>query len=200
MKILEKTHGDIIIAAEIINDGGVIVWPSCGVYGLACSALNRQAVEKIYSIKTRKRNKALPVMANHVCASKYGIIDKLANELINKYWPGFLGLIVCKKPMIPDFVTAGSQSIALVCPNKLAADLAGLVDGPIAATSANISGQKEILDPNVATTQFYGKVDALIKGPVLSGTLNTLLDLTQLPPSIIREGGVSLEELNHIIK
>jgi L-threonylcarbamoyladenylate synthase len=110
-----------------------------------------------------------------------------------------LGLIVRKKPAIPDFVTASSQSVALVCPNELAAELARLVDGPIAATSADISGQVEILDPSIAATQFEGQVDTIIKGPLQPGILNTLLDLTQSPPAIIREGGVPFEELRRLI-
>jgi len=199
MKVLGKTAYDLKQAADIIRGGGVILWPSCGVYGLACDAQDRQAVERIYSIKTRERSKPLPVIANRLTASRYGDLSDLAKSLIQRYWSGFLGLIVGKKPTIPDFVTAGGQSVALVCPNELAAELAQMVDGPIAATSANISGQAEVLDPSIAATQFKGQVDAIIKGPVLPGVLNTLLDLTQVPPAIIREGAVSFEELRQLI-
>lgn len=199
MKVLEKTIQDLQRAADIVNMGGVILWPSCGVFGLACHAQDRQAVERIYAIKARERNKPLPVITNRRTAGNYGDLSELANGLIEQYWPGFLGLIVPKKVTIPDFVTARIQSVALVCPNKLAAQLADLVDGPIAATSANISGQAEILDLATAIAQFEGQVDAIIKGPTLPGVLNTLLDLTQSPPMIIRAGGVPVEELRSLI-
>lgn len=199
MKVLEKTPGDLKQAAYIIRHGGVILWPSCGVYGLACHAQDRYAVDRIYSIKTRERNKPLPVIADRLTASRYGDLSELAKILIQRYWSGFLGLIVGKKSTIPDFVTAGEQSVALVCPNELAAELAKIIDAPIAATSANISGQAEVLDASIAATQFKGQVDAIIKGPVLPGVLNTLLDLTQSPPAIIREGGVPFEELRRLI-
>ena len=195
MKELEKTMYDMQQAAEIIRTGGVVLWPSCGVYGLACHAQDRQAVERIYSIKTRERNKPLPVMASRRTAHKYGDLTELAKSLIQRYWPGFLGLIVPKRQTVPDFVTAGGHSVALVCPNELAAELAELVDNPIAATSANISGRAEILDPATAVAQFEGQVDAIIHGPILPGILNTLLDLTQSPPTVIRKGGVAVEEL-----
>jgi L-threonylcarbamoyladenylate synthase len=121
MKVLEKTPSGLTQAADIIQRGGVILWPSCGVYGLACHAQDRQAVERIYSIKTRERNKPLPVIANRLTASRYGDLSDLATNLIERYWPGFLGLIVDKKPTIPDFVTTNVQSVALVCPNELVA-------------------------------------------------------------------------------
>ena len=199
MKVFEKTPYDLKQAADIIRGGGVILWPSCGVYGLACDAQDQQAVERIYLIKTRERNKPLPVIANRLTASRYGDLSDLAKGLIQRYWSGFLGIIVRKKPAIPDFVTAGDQSVALVCPNELAAELAHMADGPIAATSANISGQVEVLDPSIAATQFEGQVDGIIKGPVLPGVINTLLDLTQVPPAIIREGSVPFEELRQLI-
>jgi len=195
MKSFTKTKEDLRQAAKIINEGGVILWPSCGVYGLACHAQNRKAVERIYGMKTRERNKPLPVIVNRRSASEYGHIDDLAKMLIERYWPGFLGLVVPKKASIPDFVTAHRSSVAMVCPNQLVADLSDLVNGPIAATSANISGQAEVLDPAEALLQFEGAVDAMIEGPKLPGILNTLLDLTQSPPTIIRAGGVSVKEL-----
>lgn len=200
MKSLNKTREDLRQAATIINDGGVILWPSCGVYGLACHAQNRKAVERIYSMKTRERNKPLPVLTNRHSAKEHGGIDDLAKALIERYWPGFLGLVVPKKASIPDFVTANRQSVAMVCPNQLVADLSDLVGGPIAATSANISGQAEVLDPLEATLYFEGAVDAIIEGPKLPGVLNTLLDLTQSPPTIVREGGVSVKELEAVLQ
>jgi L-threonylcarbamoyladenylate synthase len=108
--------------------------------------------------------------------------------------------VVPKKPSIPDFMTAAQQSVALVCPNQLFADLSDLVNGPIAATSANISGRAEVLDPAEAMVQFEGDVDAIIEGPKLPGILNTPLDLTQLPPALIRNGGVSVTQLQAMLR
>ena len=82
MKVLEKSPSDLKQATDTIRGGGVILWPSCGVYGLACHAHNRQAVERIYAIKTRERNKPLPVIANSLTASRYGLLSEQAQSLI----------------------------------------------------------------------------------------------------------------------
>jgi len=199
MITLDKTREGLRLAAEVIGKGGVILWPSCGVYALACHARNREGVERIYSMKTRERNKPLPVIVNKHLAEQHAAISGAAKMLIEKYWPGYLGLVVPKQPSIPDFVTANRKSVAIVCPNQLCADLTDLVDGPLAATSANISGRAEVLDPAEARAQFEGKVDAIIEGPVLPGILNTLLDLEQTPPAIIRNGGVPEAELRAVL-
>lgn len=199
MEALSKDTQGLQRAAELIHAGEILLWPSCGVYGLACHAQKREAVEKIYSIKSRDRGKPLPVIVNRQTVSRYGQLDDLSEILLDKYWPGFLALVVPKKPTIPDFVTAGSQTVALVCPNDLANELSILVDDPIAATSANISGEAEVLDPNEAIAQFTDQVEAIIEGPIMPGVLNTILDLTKDPPIILREGGISKMELKKSI-
>lgn len=199
MEALSKDTQGLQRAAELIHAGEILLWPSCGVYGLACHAQKREAVEKIYSIKSRDRGKPLPVIVNRQTVSRYGQLDDLSEILLDKYWPGFLALVVPKKPTIPDFVTAGSQTVALVCPNDLANELSILVDDPIAATSANISGEAEVLDPNEAIAQFTDQVEAIIEGPIMPGVLNTILDLTKDPPIILRGGGISKMELKKSI-
>ena len=74
-----------------------------------------------------------------------------------------------------------------------------MVDDPIAATSANISGEAEVLDPNEAIDQFTDQVEAIIEGPIMPGVLNSIVDLTKDPPIILREGGISPVELKMII-
>lgn len=199
MEVLSKDVHGLQRAVELIHAGGIMLWPSCGVYGLACHAQKREAVEKIYAIKTRDRGKPLPVIANRQTVSRYGQLNELGEILLDMYWPGFLALVVPKKPSIPDFVTAGIQSVALVCPNDVANELSILADAPIAATSANISGEAEVLDPEEAISRFTDQVEGIIEGPIMPGVLNTILDLTRKPPLILREGGIPNAELKKII-
>ena len=74
-----------------------------------------------------------------------------------------------------------------------------MANAPIAATSANISGEAEVLDPNEAIAQFTDQVEDIIEGPIMPGVLNSILDLTKDPPIILREGGISTMELKMII-
>jgi L-threonylcarbamoyladenylate synthase len=195
MLILNNDAEGLSKALDFIYSGEVIIWPSDGVYTFACNALCKNAVDYVYSLKSRERNKALPVMANRNRVYDFGKIDDTAENLINKYWPGFLSLVVLKESIIPDFVTAGKSSVALVCPNKLAAKLSSLSKVPIAATSANISGKPEVLDIQTATKYFDGKIRAIINGDTMSGKLTTIIDLTQSPYKILRDGGIPKSEI-----
>jgi tRNA threonylcarbamoyl adenosine modification protein (Sua5/YciO/YrdC/YwlC family) len=195
METLTNDETGLQRAAELIKSGGLVLWPSGGVYGLAGRAQDRHAVDKIYAIKSRERGKPLAVMAHRGNAAALGTIDELAGRLLGSFWPGYLGLVVPKTTQIPAFVNAGLASVALVCPNDVAAGLSRLVDEPIAATSANLSGRAEIVDQASAAAQFDGLVDAILTSPPMSGTLNTILDLTTSPPRVLRHGGVTVAQL-----
>ena len=195
MLVLTKDEDGINKAIDMIYAGEIVLWPSCGVYGFTCDANNKEAVEKIYSLKARDRGKALPVLVNQRSASKYGKLSEINRILINNYWPGYLGLIVEKNPRTPDYVTANKNSVALVCPNALSMEIAEHAGIPLAVTSANISGNKEILEMDEAIKLFDGRVKAIIKAPKMTGTLNTLIDFTFSPPKILRDGGVSRSAL-----
>ena len=80
MLILEKNLEDINCAVELIHSGGVVIWPSCGVYALACHAQIEDAVEKIYSIKSRDKDKPLPVLVNDKTAHNYGEVSNLGKN------------------------------------------------------------------------------------------------------------------------
>ncbi len=196
MEILATDEAGFARTAELIRSGGLVLWPSGGVYGLAGRAQDRRVVDKIYAIKSRERGKPLAVMAHRGNAAAFGMLDDLALRLLDGFWPGYLGVVVPKTALIPDFVNAGLASVALVCPNDVAATLSRLVDEPIAATSANLSGQAEIVEPESATAQFEGLVDAILLAPRMPGTLNTILDLTARPPRILRQGGVTRAQLH----
>lgn len=96
-----------------------------------------------------------------------------------------------KKQSIPDFVTARSQKVALGCPDYLTEQLSILVNDPFVVTSANVSGDEVILDPDKSIAQFGDQVEAIMEGPILPGIVNTILDLTKDPPIVLREGGIS---------
>ena len=199
MVILSADENGIKKAVEMIFSGDIILWPSGGVYGFACDASKKKAVEKIYSIKARERGKALPVLANQKSVAQYGKLTDINRALIDNYWPGYLGMIVEKTDIIPNYVTANKNSVALVCPNILSMEISNHAGIPLAVTSANISGSKEIIEMDEAIKLFDGKAKAIIEAPKMTGTLNTLIDFTCLPPKILREGGISRSELKRYL-
>jgi len=186
------------ILNEIILNAGIILWPSGGVYGLACDATNNAAVSKIYELKQRDCGKPLSIIANKNTAYNYACIPDTASKIINEYWPDFIGIIVPKKPAIKDFVTAGKSTIGLVCSSIFNEFLADNILMPLASTSANLSGEKEIIDTATAIKTFENKVEAIIVYDHNNGCLNTLIEFDEQNNfKIIREGKYSLAELKN---
>ncbi|MBP7654528.1 Sua5/YciO/YrdC/YwlC family protein [Candidatus Dependentiae bacterium] len=116
MIIINKVGIEYIgILNEIILSGGLILWPSGGVYGLACSAYDKNAVEKIYELKIRDNNKPLSLIVSFKTVESFAYIPVKAKKIIYNIWPDFIGVIAKKKKKVPDFVTAGKDTVGLVC-------------------------------------------------------------------------------------
>lgn len=182
----EKPEPDIIKeAAQIVKNGGLVVFPTDTVYGLGASALLSTSVERIYKIKKRPSNKPIILLiADEADVKKLGIkISSLAQKLIKRFWPGPLTLIFKVK----------QSTIGLRMPNnKVALELIKEAGMPVATTSANISGRKSVLSAPAAIRQLKGKVDLIIDaGKSKLGIESTIVDVTMSPPKVLREGYIS---------
>lgn len=189
-------------AAAILLQGGLVVFPTDTVYGVAALARNEAAVTRLFAAKGRDFGVALPVMAATV-ASVNEIAQPLPGfaELAQAFWPGPLTLVLPKRPVIPDRVTAGGPTVGLRIPNHpLALALLRRVAAPLAVTSANRSGQEPARTAAEARAQLADWVDLIINGgEAPGGQASTVLDLTQTPPRILRPGPISAAQLAEII-
>lgn len=190
-------------AADIINKGGIVAFPTETVYGLGANALNEEAVDKIFKAKGRPQDNPLIV---HVASKN---IDKLVKEvpaiaksLIDKFWPGPLTIILNKKDIIPNRTSANLESVGIRMPNnEIALKLIELSGCPIAAPSANISGRPSPTDVERCVEDLDGKVDYIIgwkKSDV--GVESTIVDCTVMPPVVLRPGGITLEMLRKVCR
>jgi len=177
-------------AASLIRDGGVVIWPSGGVYGLAASALSTDGVARIYAIKRRARDKPLQVVTSPDRAAEMGVLPQEVQQAIREMWPGFVGFVVPRKAPELKGVAGPGDSVLLVCPNWVASRLAEEAGVPVVGTSANLSGRPEILTPEEAGQEFVESVDALLDGGVQTGELNTVIDICKRPYKIARRGAV----------
>ncbi len=182
----EKPEESIIKeAAQIIKNGGLVIFPTDTVYGLGANALLPEAVKRIYEIKKRSSNKPIILLlARKNDVKKLGVmISSSAKALMSKFWPGPLTLI---------FKTQ-EGTIGLRMPkNKIALELIKKAGIPVATTSANISGKKSVLTASGAIRQLKGKVDLIIDaGKSKLGIESTIVDVTVSPPKILREGYIS---------
>ncbi|MDI6826530.1 MAG: L-threonylcarbamoyladenylate synthase [Candidatus Aenigmarchaeota archaeon] len=205
IKLSEKSFkiDEIKIAVETIINGGLVAFPTETVYGLGANAFNIEAVEKIYEVKGRPKDNPFIV---HIADKKD--VSKLASEipvkaerLMKKFWPGPLTLIFKKSKVVPDVATAGLDTVAIRMPdNKIASALIKESKVPIAAPSANLAGKPSPTSAEHVINDLYGKIDVIIdSGKTRIGVESTVLDLTTHPPTLLRPGGITLEELESVL-
>lgn len=204
VKINSKNPSEKTIkkAAQILKNGGLVAFPTETVYGLGADGLNSKAVKKIFKAKKRPDDNPLILhVAKKEDLFKYVTINKkiLKNikKLINKFWPGPLTLILKKKKIIPDEVTANLKTVTIRLPdNKIAKMLIQELGSPIAAPSANLSGGPSPTSADHVYNDFKNKIDLILDGGQSKiGLESTVLDCTKWPFKIVRTGKVTPEDL-----
>jgi L-threonylcarbamoyladenylate synthase len=190
-------------AAQIIKEGGIVAFPTETVYGLGADAFNPLAVARVFEVK--KRPYFDPLIAHVANPSN---VKKLAKEtpsnakkLIERFWPGPLTIVLLKEKNIPDIVTAGLPTLAIRMPNHPMA-LAMIEESkcPIAAPSANLFGYLSPTTAEHVRDQLGDQVDLILDGgPCPVGVESTIVSFLEEKPTLLRPGGVSLEEIESII-
>lgn len=192
----------IIECAEILAKGGIAVFPTETVYGVGANAYDTRAVERLYTAKCRPRGKALLChLFSSDQAEEIGYLDDTARALLKAFTPGPLTVIVKKKPCIGDNVTSGMDTVGLRFPsNNVFLALAKQCGFPIAATSANISGETSPAEAKAAINSLGDRVDAVIDSGVTPvGVPSTIISLAENKPVILRQGAVTEKMINEVI-
>ncbi|MHA1301426.1 MAG: L-threonylcarbamoyladenylate synthase [Candidatus Helarchaeota archaeon] len=185
----------IELAANLIKDGKLVVFPTDTVYGLATDPLNVRAVRRLLEVKQRNEKKGLPILASSLDAIKtIAKVNIQVEVLAHAYWPGPLTLIIPKLKKLPPIVTGGRDNVAVRIPqNPIAYNLARLNDGIIIGTSANISNQESPTTAEEANQQIGEHVDLILDGGASKfGISSTIIDMTHKPPRILRKGPIKI--------
>jgi len=179
-------------AAEIIRNGGLVVFPTETVYGLGANALDAQAVRKIYALKQRPATSPLIVHVASVQQARELAADwpDEANRLAREYWPGPLTLVVPKKPIVPDEATAGLPTVGLRIPrHPIALALLRAANLPIAAPSANRFTQLSPTTAQHVRDAFGSETPFLLDGgPCEVGLESTVIAVTNDGLEVLRPG------------
>ncbi|MFW9930439.1 MAG: L-threonylcarbamoyladenylate synthase [Candidatus Thorarchaeota archaeon] len=200
---------ELNLITRLIKTGEVIVFPTETVYGLGANAFDFKAVDKIFKIKGRPSDNPLIVhigdtkLLHEITNSekiKEKNLEKTIYKLRNLFWPGPLTLVLPKSEKIPYNVTAGLDTVAVRMPSHpIALQMLTNCKLPIAAPSANISGSPSPTTVEDAIEDLYGKIPLIIDGGKCKiGLESTVLDISDYPPTILRPGGVTFEELQKI--
>ena len=186
----------IRIASQIINNGGIAVFPTDTVYGIGCDPYNKTAIEKIYEIKSRNIAKALPVLAySKETAKKIVEFNAIAEKIADKFWPGPLTIILkLTDRKIKESLNL-KDKIAIRVPNqKCTLDLLQKCDF-LVGTSANVSGDSSHTNPKSCLDALEG-YDVFVDGGIISGKgESTIIEIKNDEIKIIREGSLSKEEI-----
>jgi len=193
----------IQIAAQIIQNGGLVAFPTETVYGLGADALNPKAVLALFEAK--KRPLDTPPIVHVVSISEVyplvtGVPDK-AELLMKQFWPGPLTLIFKRSKLVPSVTTAGLDTVAIRMPkHKVALELIKQSRRPIAAPSANLAGKPSPTTASHVYEDLNGRIDAIIDGGDTNiGVESTVLDLSVDPPMLLRPGGTPFEALKNVL-
>ena len=200
----EINNEAIKIAANIIREGGTVVFPTETVYGLGANALSEEAVNSIFTAKGRPSDNPLIVHVSNIDMLIYIIGEPLTDRarlLIDKYWPGPLTLIFKKSKNVAKVVTAGLDTVAVRMPdNEIALHLIAESGVPIAAPSANISGKPSPTQAQHVIDDLDERVDMILCGQKSRvGVESTVLDISGQVPMILRPGGITAEELREVL-
>ena len=191
-------------AAKIIKKGGLVAFPTETVYGLGANAFNKKAIRKIFKVKRRPMDNPIIIhIADFIDLKKMAKrVPREAKILAKKFWPGPLTLVIFKKKIVPDEVTAGAKTVAIRMPkNKIALELIEKSRVPIAAPSANLAGRPSPTTAQHVFEDLGDKIDLILDGGKTKiGVESTVLDLTVNPPLILRPGGLNLENLKQVLK
>ncbi|PRQ02604.1 L-threonylcarbamoyladenylate synthase [Enhygromyxa salina] len=189
-------------AAARIVAGELVAFPTETVYGLGAAAMNPGAIAKIYATKGRPSYNPLIVHVLDVAAAQALVEDwpRLATELADRFWPGPLTIVLRKRPVVPDLVTAGLPSVALRAPaHGVARALLEAAGVPIAAPSANrFQGISPTSAAHVARSLGPDAALILDGGPTRVGIESTVVDLSGAQPVLLRLGGVPVDELEDV--
>lgn len=185
---------------EILDNDGVIIFPTDTVYGIACNCFSEKAIKKVFDIKKRPENKPINVLSNNL--DKIKLVSRNINEkekfLIDKYMPGALTIILDKNEKVSDTLTAGLDTIGVRIPkNNISLRILENVSYPLATTSANISGDSAGIKITDFLKEFDGVVDAIIDGGEtdlkVASTIVRVESGNKL--KIIREGTLKIKEM-----
>ncbi|MBS4929777.1 MAG: threonylcarbamoyl-AMP synthase [Clostridiales bacterium] len=204
LESLENNEEKLIEAAKILQEGGLVAFPTETVYGLGADGLNSEAAAKIYSAKGRPSDNPLIL---HI--ADIDMISKLAKNIsedamkvMNAFWPGPLTVILNKTDIVPYGTTGGLDTVAIRMPSHpVARELIRIADVAVAAPSANTSGRPSPTTAQHVIQDLDGKINMVVDGGKVGiGIESTIVDMTGENPMILRPGYITKPMLEEVVK
>jgi len=189
--------------AQIINKGGIVIFPTETVYGIGVNGLDEKAIKKLYDVKKRPLNKPISLlvsnmkMVNEIAKD----ISDLEYKLMKSFFPGPFTLVLKKKDIVPDILTSNGQYVGVRMPDEeIARKLIEYAKVPLATSSANIAGMPSGTNLENIIKDFEGKIDYFIDGGEAKiGIASTVVKVIDGVPQILRQGSITKEQIENVI-
>ena len=198
----EQRAKAVAVAAELLRSGNTVALPTETVYGLAADALKSEAVARIFEAKKRPRFDPLIVhLPDREWLERVGRIDNdsqgLIEKLIAQFWPGPFTLVLPRREIIPEIVTAGLDTVAVrISAHPLFAEIIRVFDSPLAAPSANGFGRVSPTTARHVLDELDGRIPLIVDaGPTLHGIESTIVAVRRGRIEVLRRGPITSEQL-----
>ena len=200
-KIFKCTEDVIASCALVVNNGGVVVYPTDTIYGIGCDPYNDLAVKRIFTIKGRSEKKALPVLTYSIQdAEKIVSLGRIGRMLAERYWPGALTIVApIIDRRISSQVIAGSSSLAVRIPANKCILLLLSHCRYLIGTSANLSGHRPLKSAQEVINSGLEGYDALLDGGTVERGVESTIVSVEGKPKILREGAIKSREILHLV-
>jgi len=187
-------------AVRVLRAGGLVAFPTDTVYGVGALAFDEDVVQSIYAVKERPDDKAIPILlGDAIDLPKVALgLTEIARRLAEHFWPGPLTIVVRKQPALPEAVSA-TDTVGVRVPDHAVARQLLRSAGPMAVTSANLSGRTSPRTADEVVQQLGGRINLIVDGGTTPGGVpSTVVDCTGSEPFILREGPITLEKIRQI--
>ncbi len=186
-------------AADVVKKGGIVVFPTRTLYGIGVDAFNTEAVNRVFAVKQRAEKNPLSVLIKSIndVTSLAAEVPSVAVKFMETFWPGSLTIVFSARSDVPSNLTAETGKIGIRIPeHPVAIELVSSLDCFLTGTSANLSGYPGVDCIEHLPPAITKNVDLVIDSGKLKGGIgSTVVDVSTTPPTIIREGEVSQEDL-----
>jgi len=200
---LGKRGEGIVEAAGMLASGKIVAFPTDTVYGLGARLDRPEAVKALYRAKGRPEGRPIPVLVSSA-SEVYQLaaeVPRWAEELMRRFFPGALTIVLRAAEWVPQEVTAGSGKVGVRMPDcATALELIRQCGGALAVTSANPSGGPEAVSADEVLASLGSAIDAVLDGGRCTGGVpSTVVDLCGDKPVLLRQGALPLDEIASVL-
>lgn len=195
-------QAQIEMSAKCLSNGGIAAIPTDTLYAFAASVFIEKSVERIFDLKGRPNNQGMPVLLDGIDRVKSCVTDvpKLANSLMEAFWPGPLTIVLRRSPAVPAVVCGGLETVGLRVPDhELTRGIVKELGAPITGTSVNRSGTESLNSAELIANEFGDQIDLIVDSSTGAGKASTVIDMTGKVPLVLREGAVNINEITGVI-